>query len=126
VAATTAYAAEMLITICPYMAKLLTVIALCQAILISVCLHRDKYQAKARQFEDILGLLSPGKGYEEKGKVTFFRILWGIPACSGHLLDADRVKAKFRQRFVNFSAGLFGGRRLMTAFIGFWDFGKKV
>jgi hypothetical protein len=59
------------------MAKLLTVSALCQAILVSVDLHLDRYVVKARQFEDtsILGLLSPGKGYEEKGKVRFFRIL---------------------------------------------------
>jgi hypothetical protein len=38
-------------------------------ILVSVCLHLDGYVAKVRQFEDILGLLSPGEGYEEKWKV---------------------------------------------------------
>jgi hypothetical protein len=31
--------------------------------------------AKAHQFEYILGLLSPGKGYEGKWKVRFFRVL---------------------------------------------------
>jgi hypothetical protein len=75
VAATTPHAAWRLITICPYIAKLLAVIALCQSILVSVCLHLDRYVAKARQFEDILGLLSPGEGYEEKWKVRLFRIL---------------------------------------------------
>jgi hypothetical protein len=72
---TTPHAAGRLITICPYRAKLLTVIALCQTILVSVCLHLDTYVAKARQFGYILGLLSPGEGYEEKGKVRLFRIL---------------------------------------------------
>jgi hypothetical protein len=71
VTATTPYAAERLITFCPYMAKLLTVIALSQAILVSVCLHLERYVAKARQFEDILGLLSPGKGYEKSGRLDF-------------------------------------------------------
>jgi hypothetical protein len=69
VAATTPHAEWRLITICLHMAKLLTVIALCQAIMVSVCLHLDGYVGKARQFEDILGLLSPGKGNEEKWKV---------------------------------------------------------
>jgi hypothetical protein len=56
------------------MAKLLTVIQLYQAILVPVCLHLDRYVANARQFEDILEFLNPGKGYEERGKVRFFRI----------------------------------------------------
>jgi hypothetical protein len=61
VAATTSHAAWRLITICPYMAKLLTFITLCQTILVSVCHHLDRYVAKAHNFEDILGLFSPGE-----------------------------------------------------------------
>jgi hypothetical protein len=57
------------------MAKPLTVIALCQTILISVCLHVDTDVAKARQFENILEILSTGEGYEEKWKVRLLRIL---------------------------------------------------
>jgi hypothetical protein len=75
VAATAPHAAWSLIKICPYMAKILTFIALCQAILVSVCLHLDRYVAKARQFEDILGPLSPGEGYEEKWKIRLFMIM---------------------------------------------------
>jgi hypothetical protein len=66
VAATTPHATGRLITIYPYMSKLLTVIALCQAILVLVSLHLDRYVAQACQFKDILGLLSPGKGDEER------------------------------------------------------------
>jgi hypothetical protein len=36
-----------------------------------VCLYLDRYVKKGCQFKDILGVLNPGKGYEEKGKVRF-------------------------------------------------------
>jgi hypothetical protein len=60
VAASTQHATGRLITVSPYMAKLLAVVALCQAILFFVRVHLDRYVAKACQFEDVLGLLSPG------------------------------------------------------------------
>jgi hypothetical protein len=60
VAATTPHATGRLITISPYMAKLLAVVALRQAIPGLVCLHLDRYVAKACQFQDVLGFLSPG------------------------------------------------------------------
>jgi hypothetical protein len=56
------------------MAKLLAVIALCEAILVFVCLHLDRYVAKACQFRDFPEHLSPGNGYGGKGNVRFFRI----------------------------------------------------
>jgi hypothetical protein len=34
------------------------------AILVSVCLHLNRYVAKARQFENILGFLSPRESYK--------------------------------------------------------------
>jgi hypothetical protein len=73
VADTIPHAAGRLITVSPYMSKLLAVIALWQAILVFVCLHLGRYMTKSHHFKDILGLLSPGKGYEEEGKVRFFR-----------------------------------------------------
>jgi hypothetical protein len=65
-AATIPQAAESLLTIIPHTTEPLVVIPLRQAILAFVCLHLDRYVAKACQFEDILGLLSPGNCYEER------------------------------------------------------------
>jgi uncharacterized protein YqiB (DUF1249 family) len=60
VAATTSHTSGRLDAIWKYMAKLLAVVTLRQAILVFVRLHLDRYVAEACQSENILRLLSPG------------------------------------------------------------------
>jgi hypothetical protein len=94
VAATTPHVTGGLIAVSPYMTELLRVIALRQAIFVSVSLYLDGYMAEACQFKDTLRLLSPRKGDEEKWEIGLSRIFGGRPAGGGHLPDAGYIKAR--------------------------------
>jgi hypothetical protein len=59
--------ARRLFAICPYLAKLLAVVALRKGILGSIRLHPDNNVAEVWQTENFLGFCSPRHGYKEKG-----------------------------------------------------------
>jgi hypothetical protein len=92
------------------MTELLTVVALGQAILVSVSVYINGYMAEACQFKDTLNLLSPRKGDEEKWEIGFSRIFGERPAGGGHLPDDGYIKAQIHQRFINFPGRRVGGQ----------------
>jgi hypothetical protein len=92
------------------MTKLLTGIALRQAILVFVSLYLDGYMAEACRFKDNLRLLSPRKGDEEKWEIGLSRIFGGRPAGGGHPPDPGYIKSQVHQRFINFPGRRVGGQ----------------
>jgi hypothetical protein len=109
------------------MIELLTVIALRQAIFVSVSLYFEVYMAEARQLKDALRLLSPRKGDEEKWEIGLSGIFGGRPAGGCHLPDAGYIEAQIHQRFESFPGRRVGAQVPYYGpyrFQGFWE--KRV
>jgi hypothetical protein len=89
------------------MIELLTVIALRQAILVSVSLYLDGYMAEACQLKDTLRLLSPRKVDEEKWEIGLSGIFGGRPA--GGVISLTLATSKPRSTRI---LGYFVGGRI--------------
>jgi hypothetical protein len=82
--------------------------------------------AQAVQLEDFLGLWGSGEGYKEEGEINRMAATLGRGTVCSHLLYTDDAVAQILQTVEMSSAGVSAGSCLITALMGFSDFGSKV
>jgi hypothetical protein len=115
-----------LFAVCPNVAELLAVMALCKAILSFICLYPDCDAAECWQSENLLGFCSVEQGDETDEEWGRFLVV--VPWDSDRrvfniCLTLIMTKSKLISPPDMSSMGVLSGRWRITALMGFKDFG---